>query len=430
MNKIRNLIVGFAVTAIFAASSFFESIPALATQTCPNKADSDKFDPEKLGCSKKEGKEKEKCQKCETSMKTQQSAMGSDYEGKRTTCEINDSNCSSQIGGMGGGSTQTINMYKGGDVKSKMESCKKQTSALNGDAGKIAKSCAQDLGKACEGVSEADPAVKECKKLAKEADTKKKDADQKAAKAGEDAKKNDDNAKKEGSQGGGMPQMPQMPQQQQQQDQPQQATAPTPDNTNSGISTATAAQTETDKLTSSQLGNGINFGGSGTSTSTASTVVPTPSFGGGGFANGKESGFGGGFNSSTGAALAPNGANIGSGGSFGSGSSGGSSGASSPGGGEGKKPEDGAASNYEIGGGGGGKLGAPKGYKGGGDSDSAIADSAKSEFKADLAAAADEKGKDMAGGTQSNPGDDPENGYTVFKMVKYRYAELKKKGAI
>ena len=84
-----------------------------------------------------------------------------------------------------------------------------------------------------------------------------------------------------------------------------------------------------------------------------------------------------------------------------------------------------AANPYEVSPGGGGKLGAPKGFKGGSDPDAVVAETAKSDFKADLGI---DKGAGAA--DAKNPDDDVDNGYTIFKMVKYRYAELKKRGNI
>lgn len=314
--------------------------------------------------------------------------------------------------------------------------CLAQKAGFNKDTADAGADCLNAL-KSCDGLKANAQIVKDDKNACKTAktdgtDTAKDQADKGKA-ADDNAKKNDDNAKKDG----GMPQMPQIPQMpQQQSDSPQQppqqdaATSPTP--TDTGNSTSSQPSTEVSKIGDGTTGSGSSSPGASGPTLPPSTVAAPgfPGFPGaapapGSNGNGTKLG-------ENGNGAAPAVASVGGGGGA-SAPSGAlnTSGASVPGGGDksGAAGDKGAgdANPYEMNLSGGGKLGAPKGFKGGSDPDAVIADGAKNEFKADFGK--DDKGRDVAGGTQ-NPEDDPDNGYTIFKMVKYRYVELKKAGTI
>ncbi|MGZ3651346.1 MAG: hypothetical protein ACXVCK_11185 [Bdellovibrionota bacterium] len=312
----------------------------------------------------------------------------------------------------------------GNSSSSAAAACEKNVATESRAAAKVASDCVKAIKDACSGVEDknVDDAKKACKDAQKEADKAAKEADAKAGEAQKNADKNADNAKKEG---GGMPQMPQIPQMPQ--DQAQNSQPDTSMNTNPSVTSATSStpQTESDKLTENNPSGGSSVGfGLATSTNTATSTTS----GGGNFGGGSmpfpspASHFG--DNSLGGGGSSPGFGSMG-GGSSGSGGGGtlNATGASQP---EPAKAADGA-NPYEVGGGGGGKLGAPKGFKGGGDSESAAADAAKDSFKADLGGAADPS-RDLA--SDKAEGEDPEAGFTVFKMVKVRYVELKKRGAI
>lgn len=310
---------------------------------------------------------------------------------------------------------QAPGMETSADKYNAMKKCMGKASAMDKEAAKIADDCVKAL-KVCKGVSGADDAQKVCQKAKEDATKKGEEADKKGNEADKNAKKNEDNAKKEKSDGG-MPQIPPMqPPQDDKQDPQQQATSPTPDPT---PQTATASKTETEnnKFGESSASPTVGLGTDKTDPATSTIASP----GGSGYAMHDASPDRFRDSNGTGASGAPP-LNIGSVGSGGGGGVPNGSGASQPG--EGKAPES-KETTYEMNPGGGGKLGAPKGFKGGGDSDTAVAEAAKDAFKADLGVDA----RAPAGvPAAANPEDDPENGYTVFKMVRYRYAELKKRG--
>lgn len=298
-----------------------------------------------------------------------------------------------------------------------------------------AKECQQNVegGQCSSGGPDASKAGKDAKKGCRDMEkAAEKAGNARKKEAGEmdkNGNKSGDNEKKGESAGGGMPQMPQIPQQQggeeqqpqQQADYPQ-ATSPTPGSESKPPEIETAKFDEDKDKTAIPA---VGFGNT-TPTSTATVTAPGNSFNAQGidpnlrglaannFGDKPEGG-------AVAATASPPG---------GSGSGGlNSSGASLPGGGQqggdtAKGPNE--ANPYEIPVGSGGRLGAPKG-KTGGESDTALDAAASTAFKDDF------KGGDLAGngtGTDVAAGGEEDPGYTIFKMVKYRYAELKKKGNI
>jgi hypothetical protein len=311
------------------------------------------------------------------------------------------------------------------DALNKTAQCESAAAKANRDAAKIADDCASAIKAACSGVQGGEAAEGVCKKISTEANQIAAADDAKAAEAQKTADKNDENAKKEG----GMPQIPQIPQiPQQQQEQQQQSNPNVNTGTDASITSATAATpVEAVKLDSGATGaSAVGFGENTATNTSTTTSQGYPSYGSpgasaaapyqaGSSALAPTSGSGGGGSYSGGGG--------GSAGTGGGGALQNTSGASAPGGGE--KPA--SDSPYEVSGGGGGKLGAPKGFKSGEGGDGAIADIAKDNFKADIA------GGDVggAGAGDAKAGDDEsESGYSVFKMVKARYVELKKRGSI
>ena len=292
-------------------------------------------------------------------------------------------------------------------------------------AEKEAKECKEQIQKACQEVPSGLKEGDKCGAAEKDAKKKKEEAAKKEKGAGDNAKKNEDNKKKEES-AGGMPQMPQIPQMpQQKEDTPQDlATSPTPDST---VASSTAPQIETSKLgdgqsdlAAPQIGIGI-----GTSTDTKVGLTPNQAFpvqsyaSENAFRTPSTNGLDGAGASNVSAASSPAG-----GGGGGSGGGGGNtSGSSRPGeGGDTAKAPD-AANPYEVAVGSGGRLGVPKG-KTTAEPDAPIDAAATANFNGDFKV-------DPAGGEQTaGAGEEEEPGYTIFKMVKYRYSELKKKGNI
>lgn len=317
-----------------------------------------------------------------------------------------------------------LEAMKAAALKSKdAADCKRQVSAIADNAAKEADKCAEDIQKACKGISSGEKEGEKCKKAKTDAEKKAKDAADKAKEMDKNANKGEDNAKKEG---GGMPQMPQIPQmpQEQKEDTPQDlATSPTPDST---VASSTAPQIETSKfddgksdLATPQIG----FGG-GTNTNTHVGLTPNEAFPVQSYASDNifrapsTNGLGENGSPSTVAASSPAG-----GGGGGAGGSGNTSGSSRPGeGGDTAKGPD-AANPYEVAVGSGGRLGVPKG-KSSTDADSPIDAAATANFNGDF------KVDPQAGEQTAGAPEEEDPGYTIFKMVKYRYSELKKKGNI
>jgi hypothetical protein len=326
-----------------------------------------------------------------------------------------------------GNGTQNGSSKGGKDSMSKTAQCESAAAKANRDAAKIADDCATAIKSACSEVPEGETAEKVCKDISAEANQIAAADDAKAAEAQKNADKNDDNAKKEG---GGMPQMPQIPQMpQQQQDQPQASNPAVSTGTDASITSATAATPpEAVKLDSGGTGSSaVGFGASTSTNTSTTTSAGYPSYSSPGSSPaasgqyGSSSPLGSTGGSSGGGSYSPGGGGS-SGGTGGGGALQNTTGASAPGGGE-KAAGD---SPYEVSGGGGGKLGAPKGFKSGEGGDGAIADIAKDTFKADIGAV------DASGGAgdAKTSDDESESGFSVFKMVKARYVELKKRGSI
>lgn len=295
-------------------------------------------------------------------------------------------------------------------------------------AEQAAQECHDKIKEACTGDA-AEPGKKEAKKCldaAKDAKKKKEQAGQKEKGAGDNEKKGEDNAKKDG--GGQMPQMPQIPQQQQSQDQqPQQqadypqATSPTPGSDNKEKQEIAESKFDEDK--DKNAIPAVGFGNT-TPVGTATVTSPGPSTTAQGFDSSRNPSNSNGFGDKPQAgSVAATGLPQGGGGGGGLNSSG----ASLPGGGQGAEGEKKAndANPYEVPVGSGGRLGAPKG-KTGGESDSALDTAATSAFKDDFKADPNAG----AGGADMASAGGEEDGYSIFKMVKYRYTELKKRGSI
>lgn len=88
----------------------------------------------------------------------------------------------------------------------------------------------------------------------------------------------------------------------------------------------------------------------------------------------------------------------------------------------GAKPDSSGTNPYEVNGG-GGKLGAPKGFSKGGESESSVEATAKDNFNKDFANTAP-----PAANAASPAKTEEEEGYTLFKMVSKRYTEVRRKG--
>jgi hypothetical protein len=398
---------------------------------CPKKRG--KLDESKIRSKCSSAKDKEACNKCADAIKDQDKQMQS-YDEAKKACEQNQKDCSSSIQAakacqaMSDPAKQTACFGDAQSDASMGKGCLLYNQGQGEIAGKAADQCKSSIKSSCQDESvksEAEKEAKKCDDAGKDAKQTAKDQGDKAKQAGDQADKNKNNDNK---MGGGMPQMPQMPQQQGDQGNQDQATSPTPNSENTATAaSSTAPGVETNKFTDPLTANGVAFGGSSTNTNTSTLKTDGPSFGSGGNFNSKD---GLGFNSGSGVGSggSPLGGALGGGGSLGAGGGIGAGTLAHDATGPDGKTDPNASNPYEINAGGGGKLGAPKGFKGGGDSDASIADAAKTEFKGDFTAG-DGKGKDVAS-TNGNPEDDPDGGYTVFKMVKTRYQELKKRGSI
>jgi hypothetical protein len=316
------------------------------------------------------------------------------------------------------GDTQLNNMGDGKSTSGKTAQCERTAANQSRQAAQVADDCAKAIEQACSGISEAKKEAKKCKKAADDARKKATEDEAKAQEADKNANKDADNQKKEG----GMPQMPQIPQMPQNQSQDPQL--PDPLASEPTVSSATAAEIETSKI-GDPLVNGVGFGADSSTDTATSTIAPLAGATAASYPIPQDV-------SPLGASsLGANGPAGGSFGSYGGASGGGgagplnTTGASAPGDGT-KAAEAPASSPYEVNPAGGGKLGAPKGFKGGGEPDALVAEAAKESFKADLGL---DQGRNLASeGDQG--GDETDDGYTLFKMVRYRYVELKKRGNI
>ena len=286
---------------------------------------------------------------------------------------------------------------------------------------KEAEGCEREIQSACgsysgPGKDQADKAKKACKDLK---DKSNQAGNERKGEAG-DMKKNADKSGDNGKGLGSMPQIPQMPQQGGGDDKPQENPPPQQEN-KTELAESKPPETQVSKIgADTKKSDQVGFGGS-TDTRTSTVSPPPGGFGGNGLP--------------LSLASLPNASLHDS--HSGSGRDG--TGSSSPGGGGGanlagqggaspsgtdSKTEPNSSNPYEIGGAAGGKLGAPKGFKSGSDPDSAVADAAKDNFKSDIGDTASKNASEQAAEEAI------EDGYTVFRMVKLRYLELKKKGSI
>lgn len=345
----------------------------------------------------------------------------------KSLCEGLNGKCGGVVRARGAaaGGTQTRGAQApAAGANSEAEQCLADRANHLKNAKDIAKDCEREL-KSCRSFTEAKNAHDMCKGLARDAEQKERQTRQ----AADETKKNGDQAKdneKKGESAGGMPQMPQIPQQQGGEETPPQQQADYPQNNNpSTLSENKPPEIETAKLDEDKDKTAVPAVGFGNTTPTDTATVTAP---GGSFnAQGIDPNLRGLASNNLGdqpqggttAASVPA---PGGGGGGGLNSSGSSSPGPGSGGDQAKGPNE--ANPYEIPVGSGGRLGAPKG-KTGGESDTALDSAATSAFKEEFGATGDGTGQgEMAAGSEEDPG------YTIFKMVRYRYVELKKKGNI
>ncbi len=402
--------------------SFTLPIPeARAAGTCPKEPDQGKM--KDINCSGVPESEKQQCEQCNQTI-SQQKQQLEKVKGIKASCEKVDAGCSKSVGASPGG-VSNIRTGHGetSGMNSGASSCLNQKAGLNTQAKAAGDKCSKAL-KSCSKYAEAKDMKKMCEDLSKDAAKKAADNKKSAEETDKNAKKAGDNEKK-GESAGGMPQMPQIPQQGGG-DNPSQTPTDYPTANSEGASSSTAAQIESSQFNEDKNGVSSPLVGFGNTAPTdTATVTAAP----------------GGFNSdnfdSASRDLASsglgehNGEGVGVAATAsppsGSGSGGlNSSGASLPGGGkaaDGKSPDP--NNPFEVPVGAGGRLGGPKG-KSGGESDTALDAAATASFKEDFAA----NGEGSGSGDDDQAGSEEDIGYTVFKMVRYRYKELKKKGSI
>ncbi|HEY8278492.1 MAG TPA: hypothetical protein VIH99_02635 [Bdellovibrionota bacterium] len=403
----------------------------------------------------------EACNACKAAVKKEKGGSAKKYESKRATCKALQQGCSGAIQQSvtdAGRSLrfltwldsiackpafagQAPTMENGRDTDAKGEKCLKDAQAVSSGAAGEATGCASSIRAACKGdaqqagekeAKKCEDAGKDAQKTADKNGEKAKEAGKQSDKNGDNAKKEGggggDDAKKEGGGGGGGPPPPPPPGGGDDKPPPENP-AQYPQNDsgltqNTDTSTAPAEET-TSKLDEERFPSGSTFGADNAAGSKDSIAPATAALGAAGMPGWH--GGSGGFNPSTdsggGSPMNTSGASMmGSGVGGGGGGSGNSldkatSAADLP------KPEPGN-NPYEINGSGGGRLGAPKGSKSGGESDSTLDASAASSFNSDVAISTDK-----ATGDEAAPEED-DAGFTLFKMVKYRYSELKRSGHI
>lgn len=403
---------------------FVPSALGAAPNKCPKEPDKEKMKP--IDCSKVEESKKAKCEPCNQKISDQKSKM-QNISILRKNCTALESQCGPAVmASAARGVNQTRDQGAANTGGNQAAQCLRNRETNLNSAKDFAADCEKELQECSSDFKEAKDAKRMCGDL-------KKDAAQKAAdtkKAGDEAQKNADKAgdnEKKGESAGGMPQMPQIPQQQQGQETPQQqptdyptATSPTP---NEEKKPEQVAATKFDEDKDKTAVPAVGFGNT-TPTDTATVTAPGNSFSAQGIdpnLRGLASNLGNGEDKGgiVAATASPPG---GGGGGLGGNSSGSSSPA--PGGATAEKTPD-PNNPYEIPVGSGGRLGAPKG-KTGGESDTALDAAATANFKDDF------KGDGSGGGSGelAGAGEEEDPGYTIFKMVRYRYVELKKKGNI
>lgn len=390
--------------ALVATLAFAPGLAMADAKGCPKKAEKLKKDP----CSNAGDKEAKCKEECGTDFKKWEESLDS-FNEKITKCNaLTGATCG--VGSEGADKSNLKAMKKGADATGRAGACMGEKARLSHEvAGEQDKVC-KKLAKSCKSY---DPdAGKECQKSVDEAKKTAQENDKKKEELAKQEKKNDENAKK---QDGGMPQIPQIPMPPPKEDKPEDPLAEKETPVEGTAPTIATSALEEKKGSASPS---VGFGS--TAPTDTSTTISTD--GGGSY-----SGFsadripaGSDFqNETSGASVPPTGgAGLGGGG-------GGlnSSGSSSPGEAAAAEKAAESANPYEMQVGSGGRLGVPKG-KSSGDSDSALDAAATASFSGDIAAATE-------GATgQAAEEEEEETGYTVFKMVKYRYSELKKKGNI
>ncbi len=414
------LIAGiFSAASLFVFSSpiFLESAYA-GPNGCP--MERKKLNPPSDCDSKPNQAEKDECTKCKDVIETQERAMNA-YDARKVACEMRAAECAADIAKFRSCGKQASCQGDAGTSSRAGQQCSNANQLENERAAKAAGTCKEKISNSCKGKMRAvgDKEAKSCADAEKDTKKTAKENGDKAKQQGDNAKKNEDNKKKEES-AGGMPQIPPIPPMPEKKgEEPKEAEA----------TTATQPQVAVDpdptmpaasKLDDGRVGNGVAFS-TDTSTNTQTSTIAAP----GGFSGSptlphEDKTFGD-------TSQAGNGAGNG----LGSYSSGGGSGAaagmqssaSAPAAAEHPKTEA-ATEPYDLTPGGGGKLGAPKGLKSGGESDSALDAAAKDTFTKDLEV--DGERAPAGEGVAS----DEDDGFTIFKMVKFRYAELKKLGNI
>lgn len=431
-NKILKF--GFAaalVVGMMLAVGRDGSFVAMATQIGEVRPPLNRLADVQLSCTKESSKDTAKCDACKGEIKKHLGRLNE--RANRAITEDSRIIAGAAACGDDSGTGQQGHFVHSGTRYACSGQSQRAREAIARELAKDAKACSADLKEKCAGIggtdqNKAKDAEKACKEMEKKANNAGNERGNEAKKMDENANKSKDDGKKEQS-AGGMPQMPQIPQQQGGDESPQQqadypqATSPTP-----GSGESKPPEIETAKFDEDKDKTAVPTVGFGNTTPTdvATVTAPGNSFSAQGIDPNlrglASNSFG---DKAEGGAVA---ATASPPGGSGSGSLN-SSGASLPGGGQqggdtAKGPNE--ANPYEIPVGSGGRLGAPKG-KTGGESDTALDAAASSAFKDDFKGgdlAGNGDGADMAAGSEEDPG------YTIFKMVKYRYAELKKKGNI
>ncbi len=392
--------------------------------TCPKEPEKEKM--KKIeGCESKPASERQLCSECNMEISHQKMQM-KNVSQLKTLCEGLDAQCGGVVAApVAGAQNQNRDQGANTGVNSQATQCLRKKESYNNSAKEFAQDCDKALNK-CSKFQEAKDMQKMCKDLAKDAAKKAADNKKSGDETEKNANKSGDNEKK-GESAGGMPQMPQMPQQQQGQETPQQqptdyptATSPTPDSENKPEQVAASKFDEDKDKTAIPA---VGFGNT-TPTDTATVTAPGNSFTAQGIdpnLRGLASNLGSGDDkqASVAASASP------PGGGGGGGLGGNSSGASSPGPGTTAEKTPDPNNPYEVPVGSGGRLGAPKG-KTGGESDTALDAAATANFKDDFKS----DGGGGGSGELAGAGEEEDPGYTIFKMVRYRYVELKKKGNI
>jgi hypothetical protein len=370
--------------------------------------------------SKQAGKEAE-CQKCQSAVEETQAKMKS-WKALKQKCSAVNASCPSTQDTDTGPQRGTMEVASGNTQKA--SSCLKDKGDSSSAAAKIGNECRKRMESDCAGLAgqdqqDADKNKKACEDAAKDADQTAKEDAKKSQDASKQGDQNKDNAEKEKSSPPQMPQMPSPPKgDDKKPDTPQAASQPDISSAKEADSAPAAPAVESSNFASDAPANGVAFSSSGTDMN-VSTIAPagTPSFGSGSIFSPPHDSASSRMPGDTGMA---GGSGNGTGGSSGGGVP--SSGVATPAAAAeaAAKPE---GSTNELNLSVGGKLGAPKGLRGGGESDSFLDASATANFDKDFKGDKSQQNAD-AGAAEED------SGYTLFKMVKGRYVELKRSGSI